>query len=112
MLPLNWSSQGCANPFIDVPCLLRLEAVDVMSLKACLDAPIRPPRSEDDFGVKKRVNDLGVMVGGLRCLLPGWLFEIGRTGEEEGSSQSVDMAVLYCTFSCDPDGVKVSIFLP
>lgn len=73
-----------------------------MSLNACLDAPIRPPLSKEDFGVKKRVKDLGVIVGGLRCLLPCCFPAKGRTGEEVGSSPSVDSAVLDGKFSWDP----------
>ena len=103
------SSNDCTDRFVGVLRLLRLEAAAVMSLKACLDAPILPPRLREDFGVKKRVKDLGVIVGGLRCLLPGWLLDTGSTGEEVGSPISVDMALLDCKISCDPDGVIFSM---
>ncbi len=81
----------------------------MISLKACLEGPIRPPRSKDDLGVKKRVKDLGVIVGGLRGLLLCWLPRTGSIGEEAGSSPSSDIAVLGAKFSCDPIGVSSAI---
>ena len=79
----------------------------MISLSACLDAPILPPLSNDDFGVKKRVNDLGVIVGGFFCLLLPRLVWIGRVGEEQKLSAVGETALelsLY-SFSCDPKGV-------
>lgn len=55
--------------FVGVLRPLRFDAEAVMSLNACLEAPIRPPLSRDDLGVKNRVKDLGVIVGALRGLL-------------------------------------------
>lgn len=83
----------------------------MISLNACLDAPIRPPRSKEDLGVKKRVNDRGVIVGGFRCLLPLCFPGVGRIGEEAGSPPSSDTAVLDGIFSWDPRGVKFSMIL-
>ena len=76
-----------------------------MSLNACLDAPIRPPRSRDDLGVKKRVNVLGVIVGALRGLLPCFWFRLGSTGDEPRFSPFVEVAQLDRAVSCDPSGV-------
>ena len=76
-----------------------------MSLKACLDAPMRPPRSREDLGVKNRVKDLGVIVGALRGLLRDSLPRLGSTGDEPKFSSFVEVAQLEKHFSCDPNGV-------
>ena len=82
----------------------------MISLSACLDAPMRPPRFSEVFGVKNRVNDLGVIVGGLRGLLPYWLPDVGSAGEDVGSSSvNGSLAVLGGTFSCDPKRGKPSM---
>lgn len=107
--PVSPSSNICTVSLVEVLRFLRLDAVAVISLSTCLDAPIRPPLFSDDFGVKKRVNDLGVIVGGLRGLLPCWLPKEGRTGDDLESPPSADNAVLGGRFSCDPKGVKLSI---
>ena len=91
--------------FVGVLRLLRFDAEAVMSLNACLDAPIRPPRSKEDLGVKNRVKDLGVIVGALRGLLPCCLTRLGSTGEESRFSPLVDVAQLERGFSWDPSGV-------
>ena len=91
--------------FVGVLRPLRFEAEAVISLNACLDAPIRPPRSKDDLGVKNRVKDLGVIVGGLRGLLPCCLLRLGSTGDESRFSPFVEVAQLDGGFSCDPRGV-------
>ena len=80
-----------------------------MSLNACLDAPIRPPRSREDFGVKNRVKVLGVIVGALRGLLPCCLPRLGSTGDEPRCSPLVEAAELDGGFSWDPSGVCSSI---
>ena len=95
----------CMVSFVGVLRLLRFDAEAVMSLKACLDAPIRPPRSRDDLGVKNRVKLLGVIVGGLRGLLPCWLLRPGSTGDELRFSLFVEAALLDRGLSCDPIGV-------
>ena len=55
--------------FVGVLRPLRLAAEAVMSLSARLEAPILPPRSRDDFGVKNLVKVRGVIVGAFRGLL-------------------------------------------
>lgn len=84
---------------------LRLDAEAVMSLNACLEAPIRPPRSMEDFGVKNRVKLLGVIVGALRGLLPCCLAKVGSTGDEPRFSLLVEVAMLDGGYSWDPSGV-------
>lgn len=91
--------------FVGVLRLLRFEAEAVMSLNACLDAPIRPPLSKEDFGVKNRVNVLGVIVGALRGLLPCCLSRVGSTGDEPRFSPLVEVARLDRRYSWDPSGV-------
>lgn len=91
--------------FVGVLRPLRFDAEAVMSLNACLEAPIRPPRSKEDFGVKNRVKDLGVIVGALRGLLPCCLLRLGSTGDEPRFSPFVEVAQLDRRFSCDPSGV-------
>ena len=91
--------------FVGVLRRLRFDAEAVMSLNACLDAPIRPPRSRDDLGVKKRVNVLGVIVGALRGLLPCFWCRLGSTGDEPRFSPFVEVAQLDRGVSCDPSGV-------
>ena len=90
--------------FVGALRLLRLDAEAVMSLNACLDAPIRPPRSREDLGVKNRVKVLGVIVGALRGLLPCCLPRLGSTGEEARVSP-FEAAQLDNRVSCDPIGV-------
>ena len=87
---------------------LRLVAEAVISLNTCLDAPILSPLSREDLGVKKRVNDRGVIVGALRGLLLWWSLGGGRIGDE-ARSPSIDAALLDRTFSCEPIGVRSSI---
>ena len=99
----------CTVSFVGVLRPLRFEAEAVISLSACLDAPTRPPRSRDDLGVKNRVKDLGVIVGGFRGLLPCCLIRLGRTGDESRISPFVEVAQLDEGFSCDPCGVRLSI---
>ena len=77
--------------FVGVLRRARFDAEAVMSLKACLDAPIRPPRSRDDLGVKKRVKVRGVIVGALRGLLPCCLLRLGSTGDEPRFSPLVEV---------------------
>lgn len=91
--------------FVGVLRFLRFDAEAVMSLNACLEAPMRPPRSREDFGVKNRVKLLGVIVGALRGLLPGCLPRVGNTGDEPRISPLVEVAMLDGGFSCDPSGV-------
>ena len=91
------------------PLRLRFEAEAVISLSACLDAPIRPPRSRDDLGVKNRVKDLGVIVGAFRGLLPCCLLRLGSAGDEPRVSPLDEVVQLDTGFSCDPHGVKSSI---
>ena len=86
---------------------MRFEAEVVISLSACLDALIRPPRFRDDFGVKNRVKDRGVIVGALRGLLPCCGLE--WRGDEPRFSPLVEVAQLNRVFSCDPFGVSFSI---
>lgn len=95
----------CRVSFVGVLRPLRFDAEAVMSLNACLDAPIRPPRSREDLGVKNRVKDLGVIVGALRGLLPYCLPKLGSTGDEFKSSPFVEVALLDRRFSWDPTGV-------
>lgn len=101
-LPFRLLSYICIVSFVGVLRPLRFDACAVISLNARLDAPIRPPRSKEDLGVKKRVNDLGVIVGGLRCLLPLHFLEGGRIGDGVGSPPTVDTAVLNGKSSWDP----------
>ena len=75
---------------------LRFAADAVISLKACLEAPIFPPRGRDDRGVKNLVKVLGVTVGRALSLFP--LLFTGTTGEEKTPS-SVAVALL-----CDANG--------
>lgn len=98
-------SNFCMVSIVDVLRPLRFDADAVMSLNACLDAPIRPPRSREDFGVKNRVKVLGVIVGALRGLLPCLLSRVGSTGDEPRFSLLVEVARLDGGFSCDPSGV-------
>lgn len=81
------------------------DAEAVMSLNACREAPILPPLSSDDLGVKNRVKDLGVIVGALRGLLPSCFLAGGRTGDEVGFSPSIEAALLDNIFSWDAQGV-------
>lgn len=81
----------------------------MISRNACLDAPTRPSFFKDDLGVKKRVKDLGVIVGGLRCLQLVCFSGRVKMGDEVGSSPSVDAAVHGNAFSWDPSGLKLSI---
>ena len=104
-VPWPFSVKICMVSFVGVLRPLRFEAEAVISLNACRDAPIRPPLSRDDLGVKNRVKDLGVIVGGLRGLLPCRWLRLGRTGEEHRSSPLVEVAQLDRGFSCDPCGV-------
>lgn len=106
-IPSPSSLNICMVSFVGVLRPLRFEAEAVISLNACLDAPIRPPRSRDDLGVKNRVKLLGVIVGGLRGLrvvLP-CLLGLGSTGDEIRISPFVEVAQLDRGFSCDPRGV-------
>lgn len=59
--------------------------------------------------MKKRVKDLGVIVGGLRCLPPVCFSGKVKIGDEVGSPPSVDAVVLGDAFSWEPSGVKLSI---
>ncbi len=108
-IPSPSSRNICMVSFVGVLRPLRFNAEAVISLNACLDAPMRPPRSRDDLGVKKRVKDLGVIVGALRGLLPCCLLRLGSTGEEHRSSPCVEVVPLDRGFSCDPRGVWSSI---
>ena len=76
-----------------------------MSLNACLEAPIRPPRSREDLGVKNRVKVLGVIVGAFRGLLPFCLPRLGSAGEERRFSPLIEVIQLDRGLSCDPNGV-------
>lgn len=85
----SYSSKILMVSFVGVLRPLRFGVEAVISLNACLEAPILPPLSRDDLGVKNRVKDLGVIVGALRGLLPGF----------------VDVAQLDRGYSWDPGGV-------
>ena len=87
----------------------RFDAEVVMSLNACREAPILPPLSSDDLGVKNRVKDRGVIVGALRGLLPSCFLGGGRTGDEVGFSPSIEAAPLDKIFSWDAQGVSSPI---
>ena len=100
-----YSSRICIVSFVGVLRLLRFDAEAVMSLNACLEAPIRPPRSREDLGVKNRVKVLGVIVGALRGLLPCCLLRLGSAGDEARFSPLVEVAQLDRGFSCDQSGV-------
>ncbi len=106
-LTFSWppSLNICMVSFVGVLRPLRFDAEAVMSLNACLDAPIRPPRSREDLGVKNRVKLLGVIVGALRGLLPCCLPTLRSTGDEPRFSPFVEVAQLDGGFSCDPNGV-------
>ena len=80
-----------------------------MSLKSCREAPILPPLSSDDLGVKNRVKDRGVIVGALRGLLPSCFLAGGRTGDEVGFSPSIEAALLDNIFFWDAQGVSSPI---
>ena len=104
-IPSSSSLNICTVSFVGVLRPLRFEAEAVISLNACLDAPIRPPRSREDLGVKNRVKVLGVIVGGLRGLLPCCFLGLGSTGDEPKCSSFVEVAQLGRGLSCDPSGV-------
>ena len=87
----------------------RFDAEAVMSLSACREAPILPPLSSDDLGVKNRVKDRGVIVGALRGLLPSCFLGGGRTGDEVGFSPSIEAVALDRMFSWDAQGVSSPI---
>ena len=53
-----------------------------MSLRMHLEDPMRDPFSIEDFGVKKRVKDLGVIEGGLRGFALSGALNEGRAGED------------------------------
>lgn len=100
-LRVPWPSSVniCMVSFVGVLRPLRFEAEAVISLNACRDAPIRPPLSRDDLGVKNRVKDLGVIVGGFRGLVPCRLLRLGRIGDEYRVSPLVEVAQLDGGFS-------------
>ena len=81
----------------------------MISLKTCLDVPIRPLPFKEDLGVKNRVKDRGVIVGGLRGLLPYWVPDNGTAGEDIGSFSFSNTVVLGLVFSCEPVGVRFSM---
>ena len=82
---LRSSSRDCVVLLVVLVPSLRFKAEAVRFLSAFLEAPILPPLSREDLGVKKRVKDLGVIVGGLRGLPPVSFCNWGRIGDELGS---------------------------
>ena len=80
----------------------------MISLRTCLEAPILPVLPAEDLGVKNRVKERGVMVGGLRSLLleaeplAGKDGELVRSGAGRGESS-------VGTFSCEDAGVCSAI---
>lgn len=106
---LMLSPKSFTVSLVDVRLPLRFEPELVMSLNACREAPILPPLSSDDLGVKNRVKDLGVIVGALRGLPPSCFFAGGRMGDEVGFSPSIEAALLDNISSWDAQGVLSSI---
>ena len=70
----------------------RLVPEAVMSLNACLDAPILDPRPSEDLGVKKRVNLFGVTVGDCLRLVERVVGSMG--GDDVRFSFCVESAIV------------------
>lgn len=68
----------------------RFKAEAVISRSACLDAPTLLSLFRDVFGVKKRLNVLGVTFGPLLGFSEHWLLG-GRRGEDGGCGSDCGM---------------------
>ena len=85
-----------------------------MSLRACLEAPTLLLRSTEDLGVKNRVKERGVIVGGLRGLLLSAELKLGSEGElaisgavrEEFATSSWDGVGVCCAITLRNDALK------